>query len=87
MYKSLLLGLVGHIKLAKIYESIFMTRHLTLIFFRYAWVCFREVHYVLFTPVRASVVEWLSLIETGPADEDSQLRVGGNLGCSSLLET
>ena len=29
----------------------------------------------------------MSLTETGAADVDSQLRVGGNLGCSSLLET
>ena len=41
----------------------------------------------IIAPVRASVVERLSLKETGVADVDSQLRVGGNLGCSSLLET
>ena len=56
-------------------------------YFLQVWVCFQEVHCVLFAPVRASVVEWLSLIETGAAGVDSQLRVRGNLGCSSQLET
>ena len=45
----------------------------------HVWVCFRELHYVLFAPMRAPVVEWLSLRETGAADVDSQLRVGGAL--------
>ena len=39
------------------------------------------------TPMRASVVEWLSLGGTDAAQENYQLRVAENLDCSSLLET